>query len=98
MQQKAEDCNYCRNVSLKELKYPAHKVTDLYFQEFVQLKHKKLLETFQDQEQDDRIEYLQSVATEVEKREVINRKVFQLRLQTVYGRDENEKLDFNCVS
>ncbi|CDW78349.1 UNKNOWN [Stylonychia lemnae] len=86
-------CQYCENISLKELKIPQAKVDKLFIQEFLDMKYNKYVEEKDDKEEQ-RLQALKEYATEIERREVINRKVFQLKQKLIYG-DDVENLDFN---
>eukprot|EP00347_Sterkiella_histriomuscorum_P008380 403345319 len=87
-------CNFCENVLLKDLRFPQSKVDKLYMEEFLKMKYLKLVKDEGDEQREQMRQELKEYATEIERREVINRKFFQLKQKQIYG-DDSSELDFN---
>ncbi len=88
------------------MRFPIEKVNKLFINEFLDMKYNRpevlLLEDEGPEEKKVRKmkEEMRKYATEIEMREVINRKVMKLRCDLIYGPEKggqylNEPLDFN---
>lgn len=71
------------------------KMNDMYLNEFLHFKHNRVEDEQQAEADEARRRALKEYVNEIEMREVINRKVFKLKCQTVYG-ESASSLDFNC--
>jgi len=76
---------------LKDLHFPIEKVNDMIAEEFLDWKFNANLDNeTEDKEQEGRINKYKEYVTEIEQKEMINRKVFQMKLQLVYGPEKRQ--------
>ncbi len=88
------------------MRFPIEKVNKLFINEFLDMKYNRpeVLQLEDEGPEEKKVrkmkEEMRKYATEIEMREVINRKVMKLRCDLVYGPERvgqylNEPLDFN---
>ena len=68
------------------------KMNKLFLDEYLEMKYKRFYD--EDEKRKKEKEALKEYVTEIERRELINRKVFELKSKLIYE-DQNFKLDFN---
>jgi hypothetical protein len=73
---------------------PMEKMDKLYLDEFLSMKYNRMTDEKDEAKEKERFAALKEYATEIELREVINRKVFMLKNKLIYGEDSSA-LDFN---
>lgn len=98
-------CNVCSHTKLEDIRYPMEKVNRLFMEDFLKYKYDRPL-VLVDEEPEERERQalnkeLKAYATQIELRELINRKVIKLRCDLIYGPEKRDKsykeppLDFN---
>jgi len=100
-------CEFCEKTSLLEMRFPIEKLNSLFMAEFLHLKYNRPEHLILEDDPAERKvkqaqQAMRDFATELETRELINRKVIKLRTDLIYGPEkrsdtsyENAPLDFN---